>query len=179
MLEESSTICKFHQTGFCKFGSHCKRKHEDQICDNQSECTSQECQKRHPKICRNFIRNEQCIFKEKCAYSHKTKIDSQHNLNEKVTLLLLKHENDIKALTEEVNNLKLIFHIMSTELGKSCPQKNSIPESVDEYKNSKSATNEDASTLKFKCQQCDYVCEKKITLHKHTNTKHGDMAKKQ
>ena len=30
---------------------------------------------------------------------------------------------------------------------------------------------------KFHCQQCDYVCQKKITLHKHTNTKHGDMAK--
>ena len=66
---------------------------------------------------------------------------------------------------------------MYTELGKSCSPKYSIPESVDELENSKSPTNEDLSTLNVQCQQCEYVCEKKKTFTKHTNTKHGDMAK--
>ena len=46
---------------------------------------------------------------------------------------------------------------MYTELSKSCSQKYSISESVDELENSKSATNEDLSTLNIQCQQCDYV----------------------
>ena len=27
---------------------------------------------------------------------------------------------------------------------------------------------------KFNCCQCDYICDKRVTLNKHINTKHGD-----
>ena len=82
-----------------------------------------DCLRRHPQICRNFSKNYKCRFNEECAYSHQNKVDSQHHLNEQVTLLLLKPEKNIKALTEEVNTLKNIINTISAELIKINKQK--------------------------------------------------------
>ena len=43
----SDNICKFFQTGFCKYRKKCKSKHEDKICEN-SDCNYKSCFKRHP-----------------------------------------------------------------------------------------------------------------------------------
>ena len=71
-------ICKFHQTGFCKHGSQCNRKHMDEVCPEFRECSERNCVRRHPKSCKYFARNQYCKF-EKCAYSH-DKTKSQHEI---------------------------------------------------------------------------------------------------
>ena len=57
MAEESNKICKFNQTGFCKFRVHCEKKHEDQVCDEINDCKNVNCEKRHPEMCRNYLKN--------------------------------------------------------------------------------------------------------------------------
>ena len=38
---------------------------------------------------------------------------------------------------------------------------------------SKHTNKNDDKEQELKCNQCEFVCEKEITLNKHTNTKHG------
>ena len=41
-----ASICKFNQTGFCKFREHCRKKHEYVIFEKTNECTEEKCIKR-------------------------------------------------------------------------------------------------------------------------------------
>ena len=62
-------LCQHHQRGFCKFRGECKKYHENEICKGKS-CSSKECRKRHPKVCKYYSRDEICHFKEDCSYKH-------------------------------------------------------------------------------------------------------------
>ena len=84
MAEESVKVCKLNQTGFCKFGIHCGKQHENQVCDDIYDCKKDNCIKRHPQICRHYEKNEKCRFKEGCAYIHEKKGAKQGILNEQI-----------------------------------------------------------------------------------------------
>ena len=96
MAEESVKVCKLNQTGFCKFGIHCGKQHENQVCDDIYDCKKDNCIKRHPQICRHYEKNEKCRFKEGCAYIHEKKGAKQGILNEQIQNVVMKHENNIK-----------------------------------------------------------------------------------
>ena len=38
MSQEQVLICKFNKTGFCKFKQHFEKRHDNEVCGNQSEC---------------------------------------------------------------------------------------------------------------------------------------------
>ena len=130
MAEFLGNICKFNQSGSCKFQEHCQRKHENRMCENLSECTKDECQKRHPKICRNFSKNKKCRFKDECAYLQKWMIHRK-KLFGQMTLLLFKHEKDNTALNEEVSMLKSFIQAMAVEVVKSCHKEMENSESTE------------------------------------------------
>ena len=119
MAEESYKICKFNQTGFCKFGIHCEKKHESQVCDDTFVCKKDRCEKRHPQICKNFNKNEKCRFKGGCAYLHEKKGAKQEILNEQIQHVMMKHEKEITYLTQEVNMLKALVQNMTLEMVKA------------------------------------------------------------
>ena len=119
MAEDQCNIWKFNQTSFRKFGQHCAKRHEDQICENLNQCTEEKCLKRHPKICKHYSKNGKCWYKEGCAYLHKDSVGTQGNLNLQVSLLLLKHNEDIRVLTKEVNVLKNFINLFAVELAKT------------------------------------------------------------
>ena len=170
-MSEEQSICKFNQTGFCKFGKHCEKQHEDKICENSGKCTIKSCKERHPKVCRYFLKHDGCRYKEECAYLHKSKIINQVNLNEQVTIIVYKHEKEITALREEVNRLNIIINTIAAGLLKEARN----TESIDESETCKSAECDEAEDYPkpgFSCVECDYRCEKQITLKKHFNTKH-------
>ena len=64
-----SKICQYNETGFCKFREHCRKRHENKICQENHDYKSHGCTVRHPKKCRNYEREGTCKFKE-CAYTH-------------------------------------------------------------------------------------------------------------
>ena len=178
MEDEGCSICKFNQTGFCKFKEHCRKKHENEICENINECTKQKCTKRHPKVCKNYTKYNKCRFNDVCAYYHEKEGNIQEELNEQFKLAMLKHERDIQELNKEVTNMKHIIHTLTLELAK-CSQKHvSIVETVEkDEKKSSTVPSSSSSQQEFQCDQCDYTCVKDITLKKHVNTKHQIVKK--
>ena len=97
-------ICKYNQTGFCKFREQCKKPHDNQACEN-TDCRKENCTRRHPKVCKHFDTKGKCRYKEGCAYQHveKVNIEKLFEIVSQVTITNLKEIGDLK---EEVQELK-------------------------------------------------------------------------
>ena len=52
-------------------------------------------------MCRNFSKDEWCIFNEKCAYKHTPIVNDQAKVMEAMMMLILKQQQDITALTNK------------------------------------------------------------------------------
>ena len=63
-------VCKFYQTGFCKFGQKSNKMHNDASC-SKINCTSVLCISRHPKLCKYFFLSGTCKFGKDCAFDQK------------------------------------------------------------------------------------------------------------
>ena len=46
----SDKLCKFQNSGYCKYKENCKFKHVTEICENK--CDRKTCMKRHQKLCK-------------------------------------------------------------------------------------------------------------------------------
>ena len=81
--------CKFNDSGYCKFGNRCRKRHFIKIC-TIFKCKTSNCKARHPKLCKH---EENCKFFKHgiCAYRHET---------------LDKHDDKFKALESEIKILK-------------------------------------------------------------------------
>ena len=172
MLEKQVTLCQHNQTGFCKFSDKCQKRHENTVCEYTEYCKKDTCNKRHPKECRNFRNNENCKYKEKCAYKH-VQTEKHTDLNELFKQGLLKHEIDIKILTEEVQTLKQLVQEMALELAKHV-QKEGVVIKVKEKENPTELNEKETQPCEaaVRCDRCEFTCAKVITLNKHMNTKH-------
>ena len=101
--ETSEKLCKFQNSGFCKYKTKCHFKHVQDICYDK-KCEKTGCLKRHPKRCRYFYLRSFCKFKENCKYSHgEEKICEERELIRESKSL----EKKTKELETEVNQLKL------------------------------------------------------------------------
>ena len=103
----NSFKCKYHNSGYCKFGDHCRKRHYKQICQ-KFNCRN-DCQARHPVLCKY---GQNCKFSKKgiCAYKHTTAIN---NLENKYKVFRSQNKDiknseqkEEKALFEEINKLK-------------------------------------------------------------------------
>ena len=95
-------LCKHNQSGFCKYKSKCRKRHEDRLCPEEQNFTSKECSFRHPKTCRYFYKEEICRFGEDCSYAHKKFIKKDMKFEE----MKDKHENEINDIKDEMDKLK-------------------------------------------------------------------------
>ena len=69
MSDQNQSICKYNQTGFYKFKEKCQqKKHEDQICEAQPQCTNREGKKASKSVqkflCKGRVQSQwkMCIF---------------------------------------------------------------------------------------------------------------------
>ena len=90
-----SPVCKHHQRGYCRNESQCSQTHNDNVC-KERVCRNPECRERHPKICKYYIRNGECRWKEECAYKHK-----RSDSNTKIDIL----EREVKELKDDIKQL--------------------------------------------------------------------------
>ena len=91
-----SMVCRFNQTGYCKFWERCHKIHENEMC-REKNCERIGCIKRHPKNCKYFLLHLFCKFGMDCVFIHhrtgrSTEMDS--------------FTEDVKTLKAEVNILK-------------------------------------------------------------------------
>merc|ERR1712079_592311 len=68
-VESGVAICKFFQSGYCKFKLTCKKKHVTTVCDDKM-CNQKGCEKRHPRKCKYVVKYGNCKLGPICAYSH-------------------------------------------------------------------------------------------------------------
>ena len=172
---ENKPICKYNQTGFCKFCENCLKRHDNQVCNNISDCTSENCTKRHPNVCKNFKNQGYCRHKEQCAYQHIEKIDGE-KLKDLLLQLNAKHVEETNYLRKEVKQLKDKVEKMENYIS---TQYTNIQRD-DQIKNSKQDMLDDKGTNQaenaekwYQCDKCEYMVKKKMTLKKHYNTKHS------
>ena len=84
--------CLFHDRGYCKFRSHCRKQHLQGVC-RQKQC-HRKCQKRHPKPCK-FLDDCKFLKKNICAFAH-ANLASNY----------LSDDEDVSKLLEEIRLLK-------------------------------------------------------------------------
>ena len=90
------SICKFNQSGFCKFQSHCRKQHIMEICSN-TQCSMVTCIYRHPRVCRYFSNFGRCKFSDSCSYLHE--------IDDKISELRSEQGKEIEKLRQEVEEL--------------------------------------------------------------------------
>ena len=96
-IEEEITIseqvdhevnCKYKQTGLSKFCENYPKVHNNEVCNNKSDCRSLTCTKRHPKVCKIFKDHGYCRHKEPFFYQdmllqiHAKHVEETNNLRE-------------------------------------------------------------------------------------------------
>ena len=186
-------VCKYNQTGFCKYRDKCQNIHDYKICE-KSNCDRSECTQRHPQECRRFKSNMECRFNESCAYKHtyKNNLTDQGEINRAVASVSMKHENEIKMFKEEIDNMKLIITSMGkqiTSLMKETTEHSEANKEIEIVKEVESdktkvkdsmgkelehidveVSNKEEAWLH--CDICMYKCKTENNLSKHMNTKH-------
>jgi len=73
-------VCRFYDSGHCKFGTSCSYNHPTEDCVNCVEKSY--CMKRHPKQCRNEILDENGTVVTQCQYAWSCKFKHQKVLAE-------------------------------------------------------------------------------------------------
>ena len=182
------TVCKYNQQGFCKYRQQCSKQHINRICPSHPLCQHRACEMRHPKQCRTFSQYSKCHFTN-CAYLHSTdpntkKLDRLEqelsDLKETVFNLSSRCE-ELKLQLQKVNfdDVKQhenedIEHLKETvkKLLKQSKAKNEKHMCKKSEVRKKTKCKKVKIVKMYECKQCDYKCEKEITLKKHRNTKH-------
>ena len=72
-MASSSVLCKYNQTGYCKYKSSCRNHHVNELC-LKSKCDDTTCSLRHPRRCKFFLLFGHCKFKNDCAYLHPSEV---------------------------------------------------------------------------------------------------------
>ena len=188
-IKTGEDICKYNQTGFCKFRDHCRKKHENETCEGeQSNCNQQNCNKRHPKVCRNFNTTRKCRFKDDCVYLHVEKENSNNKseINETSTKIMRKHENEIVLINAKMDKLKEIVldmgdKIKSMEIKlKGFNKIDALTQDNDVHIIEDDDTEKESVKLDDKwmyCDMCPYKCKKQKTFEKHTQNQHKNFKK--
>ena len=87
----STNVCRYFQTGYCKFKSECRNVHIDDIC-TEANCSGRSCIKRHQRMCKCFVTFGSCKFASNCAYIHPNRAQE---------------EGEIASLKDEIRKLKI------------------------------------------------------------------------
>lgn len=192
-----NNVCKHNQTGFCKFRQDCKKYHVNEICPNIEICKDTKCTLRHPKTCQTFEVLGKCKFAN-CAYRHLSnstnqKVECLEKVVEELMVEIVKLgqsikkddnqkievlDRDLKALICDINQLtnyiKNIELLLKRRMRKRLCRLMTKKDTIEESKNPiLKGSSSDKEKVNFQCHHCDFECENKVTLNKHTNTKHA------
>ena len=128
----SETICKFNQSGFCKYQSHCRKHHIEEICQNLT-CNVVTCLNRHPRVCRYFASFGRCKFGDSCAYLHQNiytnSVDAKVRQDQANAVKNL--EEEIVKLKKQIDDLRTVVDMKFQTLQGLSPPTNSSSNMTD------------------------------------------------
>ena len=174
-------VCKHYQTGYCKFGEHCRKHHVNIICKKEN-CNSKDCIERHPKICKYFTVGNACKFDDSCSYLHvkrneNSDISEQNTLKEKVQEMEKKMEE--AALKVEHNELKEKVKLLEAVVQNMFQNLIRLDREVGELRtiNKSKDITEKASTKRLSIKEVT-IPEKEYQSKEETISKEVDIIKK-
>ena len=102
--KRQNKVCKYYNTGYCKYKRACKFLHPTQRCEKL--CRHQSSPKRHPQQGRN---GQKCRRKETCDYKHNSSSTEQDLMAEiealQITIKHILEENKVtKTKVANVEN---------------------------------------------------------------------------
>ena len=163
--ETNNFQCQHNNTGFCKFGDHCRYHHFNTIC-LKVLCRNPECQNRHPKTCKF---GENCKFnsRNKCVYKHNKLVEIESSETKEVTKKIKAFENEVKDLKADIFKLKIDVQLKEEQLGQT---KDILKETL--VKNEELLNKTVELEERFNCNSCYSKEGQKRDLEKHNHSKH-------
>ena len=139
-------VCKYFQSGYCKFRDCCRKQHVKEIC-RTTTCNITLCTKRHPKPCKYFSAHQVCKFGVDCSYKHVPTSNNREisELAAKIVLL----EATIESFKATINDLTRKMEVMKEQKHEG-----------------------DTSDIALKCTHCDYTARTSTVLKRHMTIKH-------
>ena len=126
----SEKLCKFQNSGFCKFRTKCRNKHVLENCE-VTGCDQSRCLKRHPKRCRNHFLRRFCKFKEDCQNSH----GDEKTSNEEIDVV----SKEIEKMKLENKNLGMEIEHLKAQIKRLNESYDKATNEVEKIKNEKAA----------------------------------------
>ena len=85
------------------------------------------------------------------------------------------HHNKLEILKREIKNLKEQLTVLSTNMSEMMAKLINLENSDIDYRSSVQShqkQEKESNSIDFQCDQCEYKCNRELTLKKHTNTIH-------
>ena len=176
-----SQICQYNQTGFCKFREHCRKRHENIICQENHDYKSHGCTLRHPKKCRSYEREGTCRFKE-CAYTHQENQGDARNQRHNQDILNIQVEmNQMKNMILQIENKIEILKNMLDAITKTNVEEIvaivvSSLERAKEIENSEAIKTVEKSPDIINCDKCIFNSQDEWTMIRHMSQEHNECS---
>ena len=123
-MAANESLCKFNQSGFCKYKDHCRKQHVMDICPT-SMCTNMTCLLRHPKVCKYFLNFRRCKFGESCAFLHgpekQTDAESIRELEQEIQHLKAKI-SQVETILSKLDKIEDKIRTMEKSNVKNCEE---------------------------------------------------------
>ena len=178
-IAEESTVCKFNQTGYCRYGGLCLKTQNNTLC-SEKVCRKINCRERHPKTCRYFAQNKSFRLKDQCAYAHHlSKKETNIALIER-EVILLKEEIEKLSIYRATVNVKLQkmisneiqFEKQKNLVGNHRKQIKDLEVKVMKLEQNNTKKHSKVKYISYECDICDFLSTTVLMLKNHKNTKH-------
>ena len=166
----ADTLCKFQNSGYCKYLERCRFKHVTEKCE--TKCDRKTCRKRHQKTCKFGLK---CRRLETCEYKHQT-ISEENGLKAKIssleaTVSKLLEEN--KATQEKMVKMEIDFKANLKNITKESKEKDKVITKLKEKLKEKEDENKDQNVELIKREKENQLKNKEIKSLKQTLTKNN------
>ena len=167
--DKSEKICKYHNTGFCKYKENCKYFHAKLVCDGRP-CFLKTCRNRHPKLCKY---KESCKRKTSCFYDHSQKVIEQ---DESLKNEIAKLKGNFADVTKQLINLRKEFETLKVKVESREKESSKLEEHIQTkdfenvneiYESEDKEFTESGNVCSLKCKLCKKTFKNKIEAQDH------------
>ena len=196
----TQAVCFKNKFGYCRYSDSCRFKHVTIVCDD-GQCEIQNCEKRHPKICRYYRDYRRCKFTVGCKYKHENPNDMFNKLEKELDKIKKNNsynekENHNKILEEKLKKIEKKLDTQQKDFDnqrKDLEAKKShilgleirLDELEKKYKSEKLTKDKKIKELEilvknkgkrdqdsFKCSDCEFVSKSRNGLKTHKAKMH-------
>ena len=164
----AAVVCSYYRTGFCKYEDRCRNLHINEMCQD-TNCSNDSCQLRHPTPCRYFSLYGSCKFADKCAYRHENLLLEELRLvkNEVVQIT-----SKLELVQKALDNLPRVYSTsIANDESASSFTTSSMPSTSPPFQIPQVDGCSDSKFKRYPCQSCSLVFHSAEDLQFHDSYK--------